>query len=177
MKFNLIQNEEWRKVLEYPYEVSNFGRVRRIHRDPQIRRGPFKLLKPSVVQGYCMVVLYSGGKKGKWVKVHRLVAVAFLGDPPIDHQVNHKDGIKVNNHVDNLEWVTISENEKHAYRLGLKPVKIPILKGESNGNAVLTKVDVAAIRASQEPYAFLAKKYGVSRSQIWNVKNNYSWKD
>lgn len=93
---------EWREVVGYPrYQVSNEGQV----------IGPrFGLMHPSIsVKGYCYVTL--DDRKNKFV--HRLVAEAFLG--PSDKQVNHKNGVRSDNRVENLEWVTPSENQKHAF--------------------------------------------------------------
>ena len=67
-------------------------------------------------KGYLQVCLMVDGKK-KTVKVHRLVAVAFVPNPDKKPQVNHKDGNKQNNHAKNLEWCTNSENQTHSYRV------------------------------------------------------------
>ena len=63
---------------------------------------------------------HQGGRKT--VKVHRLIAIAFIPNPNNLPEVNHIDGNKTNNNVENLEWVTHSENEKHAYRIGIQPM-------------------------------------------------------
>ena len=113
--------EEWRLVLvddfRWPYEVSDRGRVRRI-----IGKGNphgLRLLRtPVTSHGYPKVDLFGGGKR-KTVAVHRLVAGVFLGQCPTGHDVNHRDCNKTNNHVSNLEYVTRSENAKHAYKNGL----------------------------------------------------------
>ena len=107
--------EIWRKIEGYEglYEVSNLGQVRSFY------SGEAKILKPWVDKdGYLTVTLYKNGK-GYAKKVHRLVAVAFI--PNIDNkpQVNHIDGNKQNNTVDNLEWVTSKENIQHAWNTGL----------------------------------------------------------
>ena len=87
--------------------------------------GPKGPLKPNVnSRGYCNVSLVSwagGLRKVKSHSVHRLVAEAFLGTPTSYMEVNHKDGDKTNNPVDNLEWVTSTANKLHATALGLYP--------------------------------------------------------
>ena len=70
-------------------------------------------------QGYFLIGLYNDKKERKLL-VHRLVALTYLENPNGYKYVNHKDGNKINNNVNNLEWVTSSENQKHAYKNGLK---------------------------------------------------------
>lgn len=107
--------EQWRPIkgFEGLYEVSNKGRVRSFYTREA------KVLKPSINKdGYLKAGLSKDGKM--YLKsIHRLVASAFIpniGDKP---QVNHIDGDKTNNTVDNLEWVTCKENIQHAWNTGL----------------------------------------------------------
>lgn len=104
--------ETWKEIKDYPkYEVSDNGRIK------NSRTG--HILKPGTHrQGYSLVWLCDeDGRHGK--TVHRLVAEAFIDNPLSKPQVNHKDGNKSNNSVENLEWNTGSENTAHAYRTGL----------------------------------------------------------
>lgn len=104
--------EIWKTIIEYPnYEVSNQGNVR--------NRVTGRVLKQCKVGGYLKVGLREGKLKQKQITVHRLVACAFLPNPDSKPCVNHIDGNKHNNQVDNLEWVSYSENSQHAYRTGL----------------------------------------------------------
>lgn len=123
-----LEGEEWRFIAEYPcFKVSNYGRVKRVF--TQTGNPTEKLLSIHFQQdnGYCCVTL---NKKKQYV--HRLVASAFIKNVDNKPQVNHKDGNKRNNHISNLEWVTVSENGKHAYRqLGI----IPNTKGRYGVNA------------------------------------------
>ena len=83
-----------------------------------------KKLKPNTVtKGYQMVKLYMDNGKKRNASVHRLVAEAFIPNPDNKPEVNHNDGNKKNNHVDNLEWVTGSENVKHAFDHKLRILK------------------------------------------------------
>jgi hypothetical protein len=107
---------------ETHYEVSNLGNVRSIERmvnnrlNTGLRKSPQKLLKAGKSKsGYYIVSFCVDGVKSNQT-VHRLVARAFIANELNKPQVNHKDGNKLNNHVDNLEWVTVSENGLHAYR-------------------------------------------------------------
>lgn len=102
--------EQWRPVKGHEsYEVSNQGRVR------NAVRGNVRRLTPNE-KGYLRVQL-----NGKWLRVHRLVAIAFVPNPENKPQVNHIDGDKTNNRADNLEWVTNLENAAHAIIHGLYP--------------------------------------------------------
>ena len=80
-------------------------------------------------QGYARVGLSVGNYKTKTIKVHRLVAETFIDNPQSKGDVNHIDGVKSNNHVDNLEWNTRSENIIHAYNNGLKTNTEKQIKG------------------------------------------------
>lgn len=107
--------EEW-KVIEdgATYEISNYGQVR--------NKTTSKILKPLLLSGYMVITLKMNNRK-TISKIHRLVATRFLVRTNETHIVNHKDGNKLNNHVENLEWVSPSENVKHAYRIGLNKGK------------------------------------------------------
>ena len=107
---------------ETHYEVSNMGNVRSIERmvnnrlNTGLRKSPQKVLRQGKSKaGYYLVSFCVDGVKSNQ-SVHRLVARAFIANELNKPQVNHKDGNKLNNHVDNLEWVTVSENGLHAYR-------------------------------------------------------------
>lgn len=107
--------EVWKKTHIDAYSVSNLGRVRNDERG--------HLLKPSVrskTSPYYHVVLVDKNKAKHHYAVHRLVATAFLGEPPPRYVVNHIDANTFNNRADNLEWVTQSDNLKHAFKLGRK---------------------------------------------------------
>ncbi len=113
------KSEGWLPVLNYEglYEVSNLGRVRPAK--PRYKDVP--ILKTRICRGYERVTIYKNGKR-KDFQVHRLVADAFIPNPDNKPQVNHIDGNKLNNVVENLEWVTRSENQLHAKRTGLDPM-------------------------------------------------------
>jgi hypothetical protein len=113
--------EEWRLIADFPlYEVSSIGRIRYIG---TYRSGTFhgRILKQQVLPNGYLHVGLSRGQKGSTRRalVHRIVAGAFLGLPLPNQQVNHRDGVKTNNDATNLEWVTSSQNNRHAHATGL----------------------------------------------------------
>lgn len=120
--------ELYRTIESHPnYQITSTGRVIN-------SRNKEKVLDKSK-DGYLKVNLYHYGV-GKSKRVHRLVAEAFIPNPENKPDVNHKDGNKHNNSVDNLEWMTRSENMKHAYQIGLaKPHPSYGMLGRKNPNA------------------------------------------
>ncbi len=139
--------EEWKPVpnFEESYEVSNTGRVRSFDRvRPLLSRSgnmTEKKFRGRVLyqnknnKGYVMVYLCLYAKR-KSCTVHRLVAQAFIPNPDNLPEVNHKDGDKDNNSVENLEWSTVADNRRHAFTAGLQPSrkgkKYPRHKPEGN---------------------------------------------
>jgi hypothetical protein len=119
-------NEIWKDILRYEglYRVSNQGRIQSIPRIVRKGRGGQceiggRILKNQLSKnGYYYAVLSKKGKVMK-LKIHRLILEAFVG-PPNCLQCNHKNGVKTDNRLENLEWVTPSENAIHAIRTGLR---------------------------------------------------------
>lgn len=105
--------ERWKPVIGYEgiYEVSNYGNVRNV-------TSGHVLLQTNTTTGYRKVELYKNGRKN--LRVHRLVASAFINNTYGKPYINHKNGNKTDNRVENLEWCTQKENVNHAIRTGLK---------------------------------------------------------
>lgn len=166
--------EEWKPVKDFElfYEVSDKGRVRSLDRVDSMNRHKKGVLKSPCNngRGYMCVNLKAHGKQ-KQKSIHRLVAEAFIPNPDNLPEVNHKDGNKANNCVDNLEWCTASHNKKHAFRTGLNKQR----KGLNNPHHKLSKEAVLHIREKAKPYdknysyAKLAKKFNVSEPTIKKV--------
>jgi len=145
--------EIWKDIKGYEgkYQVSNFGRVKSVERFRVGNKGA-KTLVPERIRiqsvksnGYNEVTLWSNAKNIN-AKVHRLVAVAFIDNSDNKPTVNHKNGIKTDNRVENLEWATRSENSQHSWdnwmqrsvllgkNGGLHPASIAVIKMDSNNN-------------------------------------------
>lgn len=174
-----LEAEEWRPVVGYEgwYEVSSLGRVRRVAPGHGTHVG--RILKSSDdSHGYPHVILSSKGYRS--CKVHRLVAEAFLG-PAAKQEVNHKNGIKSDNRLSNLEWVTHCRNMEHASAIALWTP--PGLRGEQHGMAKLTEAQVREIRAlgaagckkKDVTGRELARRFGVSVSTISVILTGKKW--
>jgi len=176
-----MSKEIWKDVKGYDglYQVSNLGRVKSLDRYVNSKGDSQQLKKGKVLNmhlkkdGYIGIVLCNYGKQ-KNFRVHRLVAESFIPNPENKAQVNHIDGIKTNNNFLNLEWATDSENIKHAFKNNL----IPKASGSKNPMAKLTKEQVDDIRNNNmlTPNKELSKKFNVSKTCIYRVKNNITWK-
>ncbi|AIW03580.1 HNH endonuclease [Bacillus phage Moonbeam] len=148
------------------YEISNLGKVR------NIKTGRLLSLK-SGRTGYVSVML-SLKAKNKTYRVHRLVTLAFLPNPTSKTQVNHKDGVKDNNVLSNLEWATPLENIQHASETGLRDGT----KGSGNYQAKLTEdqvVDIKQRLMAGETIVSLAERYKVSVATISYIHQGRVW--
>ena len=182
-KLESLENELW-KSIGNTYYVSSKGRIATTnHRGS----GKLSLMKPANNgQGYYTTVLVLNGKN-KSVKIHRLVAQAFIPNPLKLATVNHKDFDKSNNCVENLEWMSAKENSLHAFNAGRfylwqkgqKQHPNCIKIGENNGISILTEKDVLEIRAKFKPRKYtremLAVEYGVKACTIKDVILRRSW--
>ena len=160
------QDERWLPIDIPGYEISNHGRLKSL---PRKGTAGGIIKQHFHHKGYLEVTL--GGKRLSR-KIHSLVAIAFLGPRPLKHQVNHKDTDKANNRVTNLEWVTPSENIRHAYANDLIN-----FHGVRNPSAKLTEQQVEAIRAAKgTPHKDIAQQFGVSVYTIRAILYNRIWK-
>jgi hypothetical protein len=159
--------EIWKDIEGYEgfYQVSNKGRIR--NRNGLIKK--FRI-NPS---GYKLTFLYKN--EYKCFSIHRLVAKAFIPNPNNLPEVNHLNGIKIDNKNENLEWCTKSNNIKHANSIGL----INQI-GMKNNNSKLTNELIIEIRnkysTNQYTCRGLAKEYKVSPQLINQVVNKTIWK-
>ena len=148
--------EEWRVINGFPnYSVSNLGNL--------MNNKTGKFLKSCIKGGYLHISL-TNGKIKKTLKVHRLVALTFLDNPEKKEQVNHKDGNKLNNSIENLEWCNNKENQIHKFKIGLgNNFTRKIIQYDLNMNKI--KEFNSITEASKE--------LNISKSNIQGVLINY----
>lgn len=186
MEVQLIE-EEWRDIHGYEnlYKVSNLGRVRSLDRIILKGNGHLnscetlyagKILSQQLGNGYLHVNLCDRDHKSKVLKVHRLVAIAFIPNPERKLYVNHIDNIRTNNNYNNLEWCTTSENGKHAVKVGV----LKTGKGENANRAKINWETVNDIRTSfcnkTKTVTELSKLYEISESQVRRIIKFQRWK-
>ena len=173
--------EIWKDIKGHEgyYQVSNKGRIRSVDRKAKIGNGNTRTVKGRIMKtdlsnsGYLRVCGCRDCKKFK-IDVHRAVAEAFIPNPEDNPQTNHKDGVKTNNHVDNLEWATRSENQRHAFKNGLKNMP----KGSTHHASKLTEDDVRDIKKYLEDgltQSTIADYYGVASSVISRINTGKAW--
>ena len=164
--------ETWKIIKGYvDYQISTKGRVN------SMKHFNCKILKQSKNKGgYYHVNLYENKIK-KNIDIHRLVAQAFIPNPDNKPCVNHIDGNKQNNHIDNLEWVTCLENHKHAWKIGLKNSKHN--QGIKHYFSKLTENEVLTIHGlylSGMKQKQIAKTYNINQQNVSSIINGISWK-
>lgn len=172
--------EIWKDIIGYEgyYQVSNLGNVRSVDRIIYISNIPRKrksiALKPKISGvGYYQVCLQKESIRF-YPLVHRLVAQSFLGLNESKKYVNHINGVKTDNRLQNLEWVTQSENQVHAYRIGLQNKQY----GEQRYCSKLNNKKVIEIKKRLqcgESYISIAPDFKVSPSTVFDIFKNKTW--
>jgi hypothetical protein len=163
-------------------EIKGYESIYTINDKGEVYSVPRKGTKGGIIKqhitecGYLYVMLCKN-MVTKRKTIHRLISEAFIENENQKPQVNHIDGNKLNNKISNLEWCTVSENQIHAYKIGLSVPR----SGHRNGKAKLEKHQVIEIRdyvISKGRYygrKELAKKYKVSESTIKDIVNKVSY--
>ena len=165
---------ECRKIPGHPLYYAGDDGSLWTRRRPHYGTGTARKMAPAVTKdGYLRTSISEGGK-AKPILAHRLIALAFLGPCPDGYTVNHKNGIKTDNRPDNLEYVTLSDNVRHAHANNMMP------RGMQRSRAKLDDDKVRDIRrryaegsAGMRP---LAREYGVHSSVINCVVQRRTWK-
>jgi hypothetical protein len=156
--------EVWKYIKGYEglYQISNLGQIKN-------NKGKYSIIGIDNC-GYYRLNLKKNGKQ-KTHRVHRLLALVFIENTYNKPFINHIDGNKLNNSLDNLEWCTAKENIIHAVQNKLRIA----LKKENHGRAILDTEKVALIRSNQISLSYALKVYGISKTQYYRVKNGEGW--
>lgn len=137
------------------------------------KKNSFRILKPDIRKGYYCVTLCKDNKTKKH-PVHRLLAKYFISNPDGKEFVNHIDSDKLNNKLENLEWVTQKENHEHAAREGLK------MRGVDHHLTVFTEDDIREIRdrfkTEKCSYRGMGREYSIDKSTIKSIVERETWK-
>lgn len=174
--------EIWKDIIGYEglYQISNLGRVKSLerlvvcgHPKSKPRRKKEKILNENFDScGYKHVQL-NHKNKFKSFKIHRLIAIHFIPNPFNHPVINHINGIKTDNRLENLEWCTHKHNIQHAIKTGLVKRKT----GEKHQNSKLTQKQADEIRSLKGSYSQrnIGKIFGVSQTVVKNIHNNKSY--
>ncbi len=149
-----LKNEQWRPILDGSYSVSSLGRIRR----NTYYRNTFagRIRKPDLhPHGYLRILI-----RGHHYFIHGLVAEAFIGPKPEKFQVNHKNAIKTDNRIENLEYVTISHNMLHATSLGIFP------HGDTHHNHVWASQRTYCSKGHELTPENIVKSRGISQCKV-----------
>jgi hypothetical protein len=168
-----MNNEIWKKINDFPYYISNFGRVK--------NNNGLILKTRTLKSGYESLSLVNNNHEKFNKTVHRLVAEAFIPNPGNKKTINHKDGNKLNNLLENLEWNTLSENIKHAFNSGLKTM--PSNRIKPAVNAKKKKIICVETGVIYESSQEAGRQTNIDARQIRDAANGvqkkahgYTWK-
>lgn len=156
--------EQWKHIAGTRVEVSDQGNFRYL-------KTMAPLPQRKILKGYLAVAIH---RKGRFS--HRLVAINFIPNPGEKKTVNHINGVKTDNRVENLEWATHSENNRHAHRMGLN--WSPALAGIKNGRAILTNKmvqEILLMRSEGKKLKEIAKCFPVKIGAIQRVTAKTGW--
>jgi hypothetical protein len=177
--WNKSQTEFWKPIAGYAnYDVSSLGRVR--------TRWPFKVPRTKVKRlldeprilhqfvhprGYCMASLAMSGKTKTQFRVNRLVTQAFIPNPLTLPDTNHKNGVKTDNRVDNLEWASDLINQRHAWDTGLKHGQLYKMRKYSPEIVA----DLRRRAAAGERVGTIANEYSMDQALAWRIVKRQSY--
>jgi len=173
--FNIME-EVWKDIAGFEgcYQVSNLGNVKSLYRLVGCAFGAKKSTPEKILKGVSSKHGYLFVNVGKNKTIHRLVALAFIPNPDNKPCINHINGIKSDNRLDNLEWCTYSENTTHSY---INSLQLPVC-GSSNGNAILNETivkEIIGLISDNYTNKDISKKMGIASPLISNIRNNRNW--
>lgn len=162
--------EYWKGIdgFEGDYSVSNTGKI---------SSNKSKLILKTRLDkyGYELVTLWFKNKAFT-KKVHRLVAIAFINNPDNLETVNHKDGIKTNNNVSNLEWLSIGDNHRHGFYTGLHTIGENRTAGKAPKLTNEIVLQIKKLIKEGHGNTAIGKLFGVSCGCIYSIRVGKSWK-
>ena len=165
--------EEWRDVPGFDgmYLVSSLGRVRSL---PRVARNGQKVIGGLLAiyvdsRGYPSCTIKVDGVS-RALRIHRLIAIAFLGPPLPGFEVAHEDGVATNSVLSNLTWKTEKENQHDRFRHGTST------RGTGHGLAKLSDDAVRRIRTAPGKQMAIAKFFGITQSNVSRIKNKKAWR-
>lgn len=163
-----------KRIKEFLPEIKNYYTITSNGEIYSDNSGKMKTRNKANTEYQIINLSMENGKK-KTFRLHRLVMMAFKPVKDMENlEVNHIDGNKKNNELENLEWCTASENQKHAFKIGLQKPR----RGESNNFSKLTENDIQEIfllRKQGYTQQKIAEKIGCSRSNISYILNKKTW--
>lgn len=169
--------EHWKPLARWEgiYEISDLGRIKRIDNNNCAKAG--HIMRPSNVNGYAAVRLrYKGRTERSLVHLH--VLESFIGSRPTGMQINHKNGVRNDNRLENLEYCTPQQNIQHAYNVLNRTRKGA--KGEANAKSKLTDEQVTTIRrlysGGGRSQQSIADEFGVTQTMISKIVLKQFWK-
>jgi len=167
-----MEIEVWMRIPGYSlYEASSLGRLKTFNWKGTGREA---ILKPALYRGYLKTMLKNDQGRTHTVSVHKMVALAFLPKKETDTEINHINGVRHDNRVENLEWCSHSENLAHSFKIGLSSNE-----GSKNPFSKLTESDVLQIRTKFKKRVYtremLAKEFNVAPATIKDVVLRKSW--
>lgn len=165
--------EIWKDIIGWEgcYQISNLGSVKSLKRKNVLKD---KILKHRINKYGYACVTFRSPTKNAYYTIHRLVAITFILNLESKLEVNHIDGNKLNNHINNLEWCTNRENIEHAVKIGLSN-----FVGENNPRATISESEVIRIKEFINfglKTCSIRRLTGISESKIQMIRDGKAWR-